>query len=192
MCEMNREAEQALRGAFRTWMHARASVAGVTDAAAREELVIQAEELADRWEASAWCEEWQYLTGLVQGWIRSPQTMRTVTAAAQAGDLDLTEVEVRSLTQVWLIMDPREAGRQGWQRMQDRVSELNGTLAAAIEAGAPQEVLDSLERRMDLWFDWPGQPLEWRDYDQQVQGDTVFWEAQNELFDAAAAHPTEA
>ena len=192
MCEMNREAEQALRSAFRTWMQVRASIPDITDEAAREELVIQAEELTDRWEASAWCEEWQYLTGLVPGWRHNPQTMRTVTAAAQAGDLDLTDVEVRSLTQVWLVMDPREAGRRGWRRMQDRISALNGTIAAAIEDGASQEALDRLEWQMDLWFDWPGQPDEWRVYDQQVHDNAEFWEAQNKLFDAAAASRAEA
>ncbi|MEV6341227.1 hypothetical protein AB0M12_41720 [Nocardia vinacea] len=178
---MNREAEQAMRAAFGAWMRLREAILRGDNEVEREQLILKAEELTDQWEASPWGEEWQYLTALVAGWRRDPATMRAVTAAAQAGGMGLTEVEVRSLTQVWLLLDPAEAGRAGWQHMHDRLSAFHGRLAAV-----PHE-LDTagVEAQLEAIYDRSTWPAEWHQFEHDVLTDQAFWTHQESVFDLA-------
>lgn len=178
---MNREAEQAMRAAFGAWMRLREAIGRGDNEVEREQLILKAEELADRWESSLWAEEWQYLSGLVAGWRRHPATMRSVTAAAQLGGMDLTEVEVRSLTQVWLLLDPNEAGRTGWQHMHDRLSAFHGRLAAVPE----QLDTAGVEAQLEVIYDRSTWPAEWHQFEHDVLTDSSFWTHQEQVFDRA-------
>lgn len=177
---MNREAEEAMRRAFGAWMRLRSAIPRGDNEVEREQLIIQAEQIADTWESSPWCEEWQYLGGLVHGWQHAPETMREITAAAQIGETDLIDVEVRSLTQVQLLLDPREAGREGWQRMHDRLSAFHGRVAALDAA-----VDDWVGALLEAIYDRSVWPADWHQYEHDALTDEQFWIQQERVFDAA-------
>lgn len=181
MPAMNREIENAMRRCFGAWMRLRDAVAHGNEYE-RERLIIRSEEIADSWEASAYQEEWEYLTALVRAWHRAPQTMQAVTTAAQAGQTtELTEVEVRSLTQVQLLLDPQFAGREGWQSMHDQLSAMDGRQAA----GAGDESDAPLRARLSVIYDQSVWPELWIDYECAAQTDKGFWAHQEQVFDTA-------
>lgn len=178
---MNAEIEHAMRRAFDAWMRLRDAAIHNDNEAEQERLVDQAEHLADGWEASQYAEEWTYLVHLLDGWKRSPQTMREVTTAAQRGKhASLTGEEIRSLTQASLLMDPDWTGPQGWQAMHDQISRMHGLSAAGHDIG-------DLQARLSIIFDRQVWPAEWIGYEIDAQNDAAFWARQTEMFDEAQA-----
>jgi hypothetical protein len=180
---MNREGEQGMRHDFATWCRLRGAVGHGENEYEREQLIIKAEEITHRWQDNAWTEEWGFLLGLVDGWRQAPKVLAQVADDAMAGRYpELTDEEIRSIVQVRWLLDPAETSYEGWQRMHAWFSRLNARHSAAITINAPQNILDALERQMELHFDRSVWPPQWLVYEREFQHDTAFWAHQDSLF----------
>ncbi|WP_369024141.1 hypothetical protein [Nocardia cyriacigeorgica] len=176
---MNREIEYSLRDAFADWFRLREElIPHGENEYERERLVRRMEEIADGWSASIYAEEWVYLTKLIEGWRRAPEVMRAASTAAQAGRVpDLAETEIRSLTQVQLLLDPQYAGYEGWQRVQDLLSAHSGRTAAY---GADPDPTEST--RLSFLTDHDVWPQQWLGYEAEALHEDSWDEHQSRVW----------